>query len=368
MSGARRRSRDGTSPGSGRTEHDAAAVLRFDLFLVVSVATVLVVRASLALLGYPQVGGSELHIAHVLWGGLLMAVAVIAMAMLPGTRTKTLATLVGGIGFGLFIDEVGKFVSQDVDYFFEPAIAIMYGVFVSMYLVVRVLVRYRPLTDAGRVAIGAQALGDHALGQLDAPGRTRALEMLAEVRSNDALADEARLLSRALATAPPGRAGIDRWVTAVIDRARQALTAIISTARLLRLVLLLCLVQAASTVAGVAVAFAKSPGTADRRTLLDTGAPSVLSGALLVAGALAIVLRRYRRGLALLEAATLVNLLVTQFSVFVRSQWLGLLGFAFSLLTYLTLRLARQSPASAPVPVAQSSVSQRSSMRPRSTR
>jgi len=46
---------------------------------VCAVATVLFTRALLAATGYPQVGGSSLHIAHVLWGGLLLLAAMIAV-------------------------------------------------------------------------------------------------------------------------------------------------------------------------------------------------------------------------------------------------------------------------------------------------
>ena len=38
-------------------------------------ASVALTRLFLELTGYPQLGSSELHIAHVLWGGLLLFVA-----------------------------------------------------------------------------------------------------------------------------------------------------------------------------------------------------------------------------------------------------------------------------------------------------
>ncbi|KAB2583148.1 hypothetical protein BS297_22140, partial [Rhodococcus erythropolis] len=142
--------------------YDRAALARFELFLFAGVATVLITRAYLAATGYPQIGGGALHIAHVLWGGLLMAVAIVATAITEGSRTRDLATLVGGIGFGLFIDEVGKFVTADVDYFYQPAIAIMYVVFVLFYLAAREVVIRRGMNDRHRLAIGARALSDLA--------------------------------------------------------------------------------------------------------------------------------------------------------------------------------------------------------------
>ena len=52
---------------------DSRASIRFDTFLFAAAATVLITRTYLKLTGYPQVGGhSQLHVAHVLWGGLLL--------------------------------------------------------------------------------------------------------------------------------------------------------------------------------------------------------------------------------------------------------------------------------------------------------
>ena len=43
--------------------------------LVAFAVTVIVTRAFLQLAGFPQIGNSVLHIAHALWGGLLLFIA-----------------------------------------------------------------------------------------------------------------------------------------------------------------------------------------------------------------------------------------------------------------------------------------------------
>jgi len=108
-------------------------------FLIVSATTIVVTRVFLGLTGYPQLGSPSLHIAHMLWGGLLMLAALFTLFIFVGKQAKAAAAVIGGAGFGLFIDEVGKFVTRDNNYFFQPSFAIMYGVFVVLFIVFRQL-------------------------------------------------------------------------------------------------------------------------------------------------------------------------------------------------------------------------------------
>jgi hypothetical protein len=55
-------------------------------------------------------------------GRALLAVAVFALLSFVGPVARPFAALLGGVGFGLFIDEVGKFVSSDTDYFYRPGV------------------------------------------------------------------------------------------------------------------------------------------------------------------------------------------------------------------------------------------------------
>lgn len=105
-----------------------------ETFLVTAVTTVLGVRLFLDLTGYPQLGGRSLHIAHMLWGGLLMLAALVILLSFLSKAAHRAAALIGGAGFGLFIDEIGKFVTRDHNYFFAPAPALIYAAFVLTLL------------------------------------------------------------------------------------------------------------------------------------------------------------------------------------------------------------------------------------------
>ncbi|MEW6179608.1 MAG: hypothetical protein AB1522_06760 [Chloroflexota bacterium] len=83
-------------------------------------ASVLGVRLFLELTNYPRVEFGSLHIAHVIWGGLFLFVAALLPLMFANRWALFWSALLSGIGFGLFIDEIGKFITQSNDYFYPP--------------------------------------------------------------------------------------------------------------------------------------------------------------------------------------------------------------------------------------------------------
>ena len=148
---------------------DAEGAGHVELFLVATVVTIAVTRLYLQVTGFPQIGSaSGLHVAHVLFGGVFMLVAMVMFMLLPGRSSRWLATLFAGIGFGLFIDEVGKFLTQDNDYFFKPAVAVMYLFLILVYVVGAYLVRRRALSDRELVVNALKMMQELAAGNLDA--------------------------------------------------------------------------------------------------------------------------------------------------------------------------------------------------------
>jgi hypothetical protein len=88
-------------------------------------ASVILTRLFLTLTGFPQIGNSEPHIAHVLWGGLLLFISAMVMLILVNTWVYYLGAVLAGVGVGLFIDEVGKFITQSNDYFYPLAMPVI---------------------------------------------------------------------------------------------------------------------------------------------------------------------------------------------------------------------------------------------------
>jgi hypothetical protein len=115
------------------------------LTLVSFAATVMATRIYLQVTGFPRIGGGELHIAHALFGGFFLIVAAVLPIVLAGRRVYRLAAVLGGIGIGLFIDEVGKFITTRNDYFYPAAAPLIYATFLIVVLVyLRVRRRTRP--------------------------------------------------------------------------------------------------------------------------------------------------------------------------------------------------------------------------------
>lgn len=109
---------------------------RYLFVLLVSFAmTVIATRWFLELTGFPQIGGGELHVAHALWGGAAMAVAAVLPILLAGRLVYLASAALAGAGIGLFIDEVGKFITAENDYFYPAAAPIIYATFLIAVLI-----------------------------------------------------------------------------------------------------------------------------------------------------------------------------------------------------------------------------------------
>jgi hypothetical protein len=113
--------------------------------LVTFAITVVGTRLYLELTGYPQLGNKTFHIAHALWGGLFLMIAVMLLLIYLNRYMHTVSAIFAGIGVGLFIDEVGKFITQSNDYFFPLAAPIIYVAFL-LFLLVYLSLRRRRLT------------------------------------------------------------------------------------------------------------------------------------------------------------------------------------------------------------------------------
>ncbi len=322
-----------------------------DLLLVSAVSAVLAIRFFLYATGYPTVGGDSLHIAHMLWGGLLMLVALILVLSYLGRRAHQLAALMGGVGFGTFIDEVGKFVTHDNDYFYRPSIAIMYVVFVLTYLVIRSIHRVRQPVEEEYLLNALQEVANVAVNDLDREERDRALRYLARADARHPLVPRLRevLMGSELVPTPNPHPLVRLQNSAIRVYRRAAATpvfpkAIIAffvvqlAARVVHVLTVVLRGDLARPARGEASEFGR---VVEELSFVDWAQlGSSLLSAVLVALGIVWIRRSRIAAFRWFQRSILVSIFITQLFTFYEDQWGALTALVFNLLVLLALNFA----------------------------
>jgi hypothetical protein len=160
---------------------------RLEYFLLAAITTLLAVRFYIHLANNPMIAGGDLHIAHMLWGGLGMLIAIVLLLGFHGKRVQQWSAVIGGAGFGLFIDELGKFITKENDYLYRPAIALIYVIFVVLALVVRKIDRRRTLSPQEYLINALYLLEETVQHDLDIREKRRLLRLLRRCDQRDPL-------------------------------------------------------------------------------------------------------------------------------------------------------------------------------------
>ena len=179
-----------------------------ETFLISAVVSVLCIRAVLSVTNYPQIGGGGLHIAHVLFGGIGMTAALVLMMVSLTEPAIRLATVIGGVGFGAFIDEIGKFLTSDNDYFYRPAVAVMYMIFVAIYIAARSIDRRTRPSQSSYLANALDLAKEAVAGNLDDEENRRAREYLARCDQSDPVVASVGTILDRIGTAPAHAPGL----------------------------------------------------------------------------------------------------------------------------------------------------------------
>jgi hypothetical protein len=145
--------------------------------------SVTLTRLFLNLTGFPQLGGGGLHIAHVLWGGLLLYIAALFPLILANRWALDVSAFLSGIGVGLFIDEVGKFITQQNDYFFPTAAPIIYALFLLTLLIYNWVRRNRGTDPRHSIYLALEQMEDVIDRDLSERAKTEIIHRLKEIKS-----------------------------------------------------------------------------------------------------------------------------------------------------------------------------------------
>lgn len=311
-----------------------------ELFLVAGVASVLAIRGALAATGYPQLGGDGLHIAHMLWGGLFMTVAMLVLFAALGRVAQRLAAILGGIGFGTFIDELGKFITSDNNYFYEPTIGLIYITFIVIFLVLEAFRRQEP-GPSEALANAFNQLELAAGRPLDAETKQSTLSLLAKSDTADPVVQGLTAFVRTIEPQPVqdmsfyfrardyavqlySRVVLSRWF-------RPTLVSIFLVFAFIQIAMVLVIALLSlfeSTAATLQLDF----------TSIATLCSSAVSGVLTFIGI--FQLRRSRLvAYHWFVRSVLVSIFVTQIFTFLESELTALWGFAIDILLYTALKI-----------------------------
>jgi hypothetical protein len=304
-----------------------------ELFFVTAVFSVLGIRFFLALTGYPSLSPGNLHIAHVLLGGVFMMIAlVIALAYINKSAYYLVAVL-GGFGFGAFIDELGKFITGDNDYFYQPTVSLIYVVFILLYLVIENFFNKPRLCEQEKLINVLEIAKEVVLEDLDHRERRRALDLLKECSPSDPVTRALRELLYATQSVPVPKPDI---YTAAKYRGRRIYRKLVQKTWFVKAVIAFFVLQSLFALGlGFFLLYVKLEWMVDLHTIFPSLSlfdlagllSATLAAALVVAAAIKIKSSRLQSYL-LFKDAVLVQIFLVQVFLFYRIQFLAILGLA----------------------------------------
>jgi hypothetical protein len=329
------------------------------LTLLSFAATVGATRLFLTLTGYPQLAGGTLHIAHVLWGGLFLFLASLLMLIYVNRWIFQLGAVLAGVGVGLFIDEVGKFITAANDYFFPAAAPIVYAFFLLTVLVYQQVRRRRPMDARQELYSAFEEFEGLLDGDLE-PGERRALVLrlrrAAQRAETRDLARLARSLSQfaadpSLKLIPERRGRLENWLRRVRrweaesfqrPRFRAALAGVLAALGLL------AWKGPAGLLLGAGARI--TAGYIGRRVEAIAGSPlflsrlslELLAGVLLLGAAVLLLAQREREAITVSSVGLLVMLTVVNLLVFYYEQFSTIITASLQFLALLAVLRYRQ--------------------------
>ena len=309
---------------------------QLDTFLVCAATAVVLNRVVLIVLGYPQVGSREpggIHISHSIYGGIMMLIAMIAAISFLAPSARWFVAVLGGLGFGWYVDELGKYVSN-AGYLFEPALALIYVTFVVLFLVARTLAgrAYGP-DDALENAF--ESLKSAGVGALDDVERREALRRFDAAAPEGDFARHVRALLSDAPASPPHPPS--RWRRLEV-RTRAWYVAWSHRRSFTIVIEVFFFMLALSTVGGAIGLSVDGPGITTPSERVATFA-SLFAGVLVLIG----IVRLRRNRLAALhwfDRALLIWILVVQIYMFKQMQLAAVLGLAVDLFIWAMVRSA----------------------------
>jgi len=316
-----------------------------EVFLVSAITALLALRFYLNATGYPQVGGGTLHIAHMLFGGLLMLAALVITLSFLGLRAQRVASVVGGAGFGIFIDELGKFITKDNNYFFRPTIGLIYAIFALLYLLFNFLTRHQRLSSEEYQLNALQQFEEAVRHDMDREEKASTQRLLARADQDDPITKELQAILQRIKPIKVTPNWYERW-QAELGRTYDRFWRQRRSSQLVAAVFVLeALIFLGVVIGNLGHSFDSvfdlfhHTDAYSTRLLIGQLAASLVASVFAVLGAVKLPSSRLE-AYEWFRRALLVNLFLTEFFIFSRVQFAALPGFLANLLLLMALRAA----------------------------
>ena len=305
-----------------------------EAFLVSAVVSVFVIRIFLRLTHYPILGGGSLHIAHLLWGGFFMMAALIILLSYMSQRTAVFASVLGGIGFGAFIDELGKFVTSNNDYFFQPTVSLIYIIFVLLFLISRFIPRYREISQREYLVNAIEMIKESAIDDFDVEEARRASDYLKKCDPENPIVIALKKLLANLEVVPNPPPGI---FTKLRHQLRVHYYHIAQSGFIINTIIIYLAIQSIWT-------FTQSVLLLVTRSYLPFSEmgqlySSVLAGSFVLIGLFALRFSKVE-AFRYFRISMLITILLTQFFAFMHLSWIELIPLAANVFILLVINYA----------------------------
>lgn len=303
-------------------------------FLISAIVSVFVIRIFLRLTHYPILGSGSFHIAHILWGGFFMMAALIILFSFLSQKAVFISSIIGGIGFGAFIDELGKFITSDNNYFFQPTIALIYIIFVLLFLISRLIPRYRAVTQREYLVNALEMIKESAINDFDEEEEKRALEYLRNCDPKNPIVKSLKQLLTKLEVeeAPP-----PSLLTRLRYALRQRYYAIARSGFIVNVVIVYLSFQMLFTIAQMGMFYALRP----QLSFSELGQlySSLLAGAFILIGLSALRFSRVE-AYRFFRISILITILMAEFFALMHLQWYEIFNLGANVFMLLVINYA----------------------------
>ena len=305
-----------------------------ELVFVSAVAAVLLLRFFLGVTGYPQLGGGIFHISHMLWGGFMLLGALVITLSFLDDASHRIAAMVGGSGFGIFIDEIGKFITKDNNYFFEPSIAIIYIAFIVLFLAFRYISHGFEISKKEELLNVFETFQEHAIYGATAQEKTKLFGILKGLQNEYSIADD-------LIAAAKKIPEIQYRKSHFYDRAKKKFyslyTKLIDKTWFVGVVIAIFLAYAALTIGAVLYSAERSSTIFDLSFVERGGFLFAIVSSVLVVAGIVRVWHARRHAYILFRSAVLISIFLTSVFTFFQYQLAALVGILGNILLLLAI-------------------------------